>query len=85
MEFVDRQREAIERLHQTMAMSHDPMAGLSLLREEERIRKNVRGLRIRRHQRFGEIPDLKHYSLHFGVEYKFPWPEKIPDIKTRKK
>jgi len=66
-------------------MSHDPMAGLSLLREEERIRKNVRGLRIRRHEVHGEIPDLVEYSKNFPMEYKFPWPEKIPDIKTRKK
>lgn len=76
MEFVDRQREAIELLHQIRKKSDDPIAYNMLLREEERIRKTVRGLRIRRHEVHGEIPDLVEYSKNFPVEYKFPWTSK---------
>ena len=43
------------------------------LAKREAYRQSFAGYVIMRHPRFGEEPNHKWYSKHFGAEYQYPW------------
>lgn len=68
IEFVSRQQEAIDRFRKSVDLSPEPIPEWVIVEREEQIRRNVNGYRVQRHSKFGEIPNLRKYSVDFGAD-----------------
>lgn len=82
---ISRQKEALKQLHQRLDATPGLVPRKVVEELEQRVREKNQGMEIQRDPKHGEIPDLRAYSRYFGKEYAFPWADKKPGTRTRKK
>ena len=75
-DIVSRQEKALRRLHDALGMATRTIPRDFIEMREAQIRRRYGGLQIKRHSRYGEIPNLIDYTRQFGDEYKYPWETK---------